>query len=110
EGAALRAYEKVLGIPPVSAELANNTAWLLLTAKDSDLRDSGRALDLAGFAAWHSEQGYILDTLATALWAVGRKEEALELEKKAAALDPKNRAYYQAQKEKFQEETWQGNK
>lgn len=110
EATALHAYEKALEIPPVSPELANNTAWLLLTAKDSSLRDSGRALDLAGFAAQHSEQAHILDTLATALWADGRTEEAVDVEKKAVALDPENRAYYQARREKFQKEIWSGSK
>ncbi|MDU9050228.1 MAG: M48 family metalloprotease [Candidatus Electrothrix sp. Rat3] len=106
ETAALHAYEKALGNLPVSSELANNMAWLLLTAKDRSLRDPVRALDLARSAARFSEQGYILDTLATALWANGRVDEAVVAEKKAVELDPDNRAYYQNRIEKFHKESW----
>ena len=106
ETAALHAYEKALAFPPVGPELANNTAWLLLTARDGSLRDPVRALELAESAARLSEQGYILDTLATALWANGREEEAVAVEEKAAALDPENRTYYQSRREKFHKESW----
>ncbi|MCI5143570.1 MAG: hypothetical protein D3909_17975 [Candidatus Electrothrix sp. ATG1] len=105
ESAALQAYEKALRFPPVAPELANNMAWLLLTAKDSSLRNPVRALDLARSAA-RSEQGYILDTLATALWANGRVEEAVAVEKKAVALDRENRSYYQERIDTFQQESW----
>lgn len=107
ETAALRAYEKASGNLPVSSELANNMAWLLLTAEDSSLRDPVRALDLARSAARFSEQGYILDTLATALWANGKVDEAAAAEKKAVELDPDNRAYYQNRIEKFHKASWE---
>ncbi|XCN74075.1 MAG: M48 family metalloprotease [Candidatus Electrothrix aestuarii] len=106
ESAAIQAYEKALRTPPVSPDLANNIAWLLLTAEDSSMRDPVRALDLASSAARFSEQGYILDTLATALWANGRLKEAIATEEKAAQLDPENLAYYQSRIEKFQKESW----
>jgi tetratricopeptide (TPR) repeat protein len=93
-------------MPPVSPDLANNIAWLLLTAEDSSMRDPVRALDLANSAARFSEQGYILDTLATALWANGRLEEAIATEEKAAQLDPENLTYYKSRIEKFQKESW----
>ncbi|MCI5138664.1 MAG: hypothetical protein D3922_09690, partial [Candidatus Electrothrix sp. AR1] len=57
ELAALQAYEKAVASPPVSPELANNMARLLLTAKDHSLRDPVRALALARSAARFSEQG-----------------------------------------------------
>lgn len=106
ERAALQAYEKALRSLPVSSELANNLAWLLLTAKDRSLRDPVRALGLARSAARFSAQGHVLDTLATALWANGKREEAVALEKKAAELDQENHAYYRSRMEKFYQESW----
>ncbi|MCI5150619.1 MAG: peptidase M48 Ste24p, partial [Candidatus Electrothrix sp. MAN1_4] len=106
EQPALHAYEKAIRSFPVSADLANNLAWLLLTAKDHSLRDPVRALELAHSAAQFTEQGYILDTLATALWANGKVEEAVAVEKKAAALDQDNLAYYQERIDTFQRESW----
>ncbi|MCI5124272.1 MAG: peptidase M48 Ste24p [Candidatus Electrothrix sp. AR5] len=106
EAAALKAYEKALRSLSVSSGLANNTAWLLLTAKDSNLRDPVRALILARSAARFSEQGDILDTLATALWANGRVDEAVAIEEKAAELDRENLAYYQSRMDKFRQESW----
>ncbi|CAK8724758.1 Peptidase M48 domain-containing protein [Candidatus Electrothrix laxa] len=106
ESSALQAYSKAMTFLPVSPELANNMAWLLLTTKDHSLRDPVRALDLARSAARFSEQGYIQDTLATALWANGRIEEAIAAEEKAAELDPDNLAYYQSRMDTFQQEPW----
>ncbi|MGB5685869.1 MAG: M48 family metalloprotease [Candidatus Electrothrix sp.] len=106
EVAALQAYEKALGSLSVSLELANNTAWLLLTAKNHSLRDPVRALDLARSAARFSQQGNILDTLATALWANGRVDEAVVVEEKAAELDQDNLAYYQGRMDTFRQESW----
>ncbi|MCI5221700.1 MAG: peptidase M48 Ste24p [Candidatus Electrothrix sp. AR4] len=106
EKKALAAYEKAFGADPIQTELSNNMAWLLLTAKDKTLRDSVRALRLARTAARFSEQGYILDTLATALWANGQVEEAVRTEKKAAEIDPKELDYYQAQMRRFKMELW----
>jgi Zn-dependent protease with chaperone function len=106
ERAALNAYEKGIGALSVSPELANNLAWLLLTAQDHNLRDPVRALELARSAARFSEKGYILDTLATALWANNRVEEAVAVTRKAAAIDQGNLAYYQDRLKIFQQEVW----
>ncbi len=106
ETAALHAYERAIGFLSVSPELANNLAWLLLTAQDHNLRDSVRALGLARAAARFSEQGYILDTFATALWANNRVEEAVAVTRKAAAIDQNNLVYYQNRLEIFQQEVW----
>ncbi|WP_417910760.1 M48 family metalloprotease [Candidatus Electronema sp. PJ] len=101
EKKALAAYQLALQAEPKAAETANNLAWLLLTAKDQRLRDPARALQLAQAAVNVEEKGYILDTLAEALWAVGKQDEAVQTAGKAAEIDPTNRAYYQAQAEKF---------
>jgi len=106
ESAALQAYEKALRSLPVSSELANNMAWLLLTAQDRSLRDPVRALDLARSAARFSEQGYILDTLATALWANGKVREAVAVARKAAEIDGEGLAYYQQRMDTFRQESW----
>ncbi len=95
------AYERALRLNPMNADLNNNLAWLLLTARDRSLRDPRRALTLARTAAVLKENGYILDTLATAFWANGLVDEAVATELKAMRLDPENRNYYQQQVEKF---------
>ena len=106
EKKAFEAYEKALKISPMKPDLANNMAWLLLTAKDKSLRDPVRALTLARLASTLKEQGNILDTLATALWANGLVEEAIRTEIRAARIDPDHVRYYQEQVEKFTAESW----
>jgi Zn-dependent protease with chaperone function len=101
EKKAIEAYGKALAISPMNAELNNNLAWLLLTAKDKSLRDPVRALTLARTAVLLKEKGFILDTLASAYFANGLAEEAMAIELKAMRLDPENAAYYRRQLEKF---------
>jgi tetratricopeptide (TPR) repeat protein len=81
EHKAVAAYERALMLSAENAEVKNNLAWLLLTAQDPSLRDAKRALDLAREAVLLREHGHILDTLATALWANNRVEEALMVER-----------------------------
>jgi Zn-dependent protease with chaperone function len=106
ERKAIDAYEKALQLTPMHADVNNNLAWLLLTAQDKSLRNPERALTLARTALLLKERGHILDTLATAYWANGLIEEAQAAEIKALRLDPANRAYYQAQLEKFGKQRW----
>ncbi len=108
ESEAALAYDQAFNLSPVKADLANNLAWLLLTAQDRSLRNPARALTLARAAARQETQGYILDTLATALWANGQVDEAVHVEVKAARMDPKNLRYYRAQAEKFRLAPWDG--
>ena len=110
EQKALAAYERALQLSADNPEVKNNLAWLLLTAQDTSLRDARRALKLAREASVLREHGHILDTLATALWANDRVEEALLVERKAIRLDPRNRIYYLRQMNKFKEERWDGRK
>jgi len=95
------AYEKAFSLDPVNPEIMNNFAWLLLTSENLELRDPLKALTLARGAATVMEKGYILDTLATAYWANGLVEEAVQTEQRAAAVDPAKRRFYQAQIERF---------
>jgi Zn-dependent protease with chaperone function len=106
EKKAVDAYEKALQLTPTNAEVNNNLAWLLLTAQETSIRDPIRALTLARTAALLKERAYILDTLATAYWANGLIAEAVATENRALRLDPDNRAFYQAQLEKFQRKRW----
>ena len=106
ETKAVAAYEQALTLAPDNPEIANNLAWLLLTAHDPKVRDAGRALTLAEGAALAREHGHILDTLATAYWANGLIEEALATQARAVRLDPRNRAYYLKQMETFRTRTW----
>ncbi len=102
EKKALDAYEKGLAFAPVSPELLNNLAWLLLTAADHQLRDPQRALILARSATASKPLGSFLDTLATAYWANGLIVEAVAAEHQAMLVDPAGRDYYQQQVTRFQ--------
>jgi Zn-dependent protease with chaperone function len=101
ERKALEAYEKAMTFEPVSPDLMNNLAWLLLTGKDEQLRDPTRALSLARAAVIEKPVASFLDTLALAYWANGFGEEAIRAEEEAVLADPAGRAYYQQQIERF---------
>jgi len=94
EEKAIDAYEKALQLDPVNADIHNNLAWLLLTAQNSSLLDPSRALVLAGRAAELKQKGYIYDTLAVALWANGRVDDAVAVEMRAIEIDPDNKEFY----------------
>ena len=107
EGKAVEAYEQAVKLRPTSVEVNNNLAWLLLTAKDKKLRDPIRALTLARTAVLLEEKGFVLDTLATAFWANGLIENAIESAVRAIQLDPGNRRYYIEQIQRFQNTRWE---
>ncbi|MFH2122903.1 MAG: M48 family metalloprotease [Pseudomonadota bacterium] len=101
ERKALAAYEQALTLPPVSPDLMNNLAWLLLTSEDVGLRDPQRALVLARSAVGLKPVGIFYDTLGLALWANGLVAEAVEAEEEAVLADPATREYYQQQIVRF---------
>ncbi len=107
EKKAIKAYEKALRLNPMNAELANNLAWLLLTARDRSLRDPERALTLARTAVLLQEKGYIFDTMALAYFANGLVDEAMAAECRAIRLDPVHASYYRRQMEKFSRQAGQ---
>lgn len=80
---------------PDNAQVLNNLAYYLLTLPRPEMRQPQRALMLAKKAISLAREPQILDTLATAHWAVGEIAEALLLEEEAMALDPAFREYYQ---------------
>ncbi len=106
EDKALVAYEKAFSLDPVNPEIMNNLAWLLLTSENLALRDPFRALSLARAAAALQPKGYILDTLATAYWANGLVDQAIETERKAIATDVSQRLFYLSQISKFETTTY----
>lgn len=100
-GEAVAAYEKGLALAPETPEMLNNLAWLLLTAEDPALIDPPRALELAKQAMILKPHGHILDTLATAYWANGHLQRALDTEQQAILVDPANKRYYLQQMQSF---------
>ena len=106
EDRSLKAYSKALQLDPTNPELLNNFAWLLLTSSDQDLRDPQRALTLARSAAVLSPLPHVLDTLATAFWANGFVDEAVETEHRALERDSDQAPFYRQQLERFQNEAY----
>ncbi len=101
ESKAIAAYDKALALEPSNPKLLNNLAWLLLTSDDLTLRNPERALDLSRLAAIQEPAGHVLDTLATAYWANGFIDKAIETEKQAMYTDPEEGSYYWQQIQKF---------
>ena len=107
EEKALAAYEQAFKLEPTNPEVLNNYAWLLLTSENLELRDPFTALTLARSAAALQPKGYILDTLATAYWANGLVEQAIQTERQAMAADMAQRRFYQAQIAKFSSQSYE---
>jgi hypothetical protein len=106
EDRSLIAIELALQMEPAQPEILNNYAWLLLTSRDKSLRNPQKALDLARTAAALQPRGHILDTLATAWWANGFVDEALETIQQALFIDPEQSGYYLSQLERFRKLTY----
>ena len=107
ENRAMIAFDLAIDIAPDQPDILNNYAWTLLTSKEVALRDPDKALELARRAAELDPSGIILDTLATAMWANGYIEEAVNTEQKALLADPEKALYYQSQINRFQQYTYQ---
>lgn len=106
ESRAVAAYERALQLKPMNADVHNNLAWLLVTARDESLHDPRRSLQLARRAAAIKEAGYILDTLAVALWANDLPNAAIAAETRAMEIDPENKRYYLQQVKKIRSQPW----
>ena len=106
EEKALDAYEMAHNMDPSNPEVINNLAWLLLTSEIFSIRNPEKALSLAKEAASLQTEGYILDTLATAYWANGLVEEAVQIERQAIAVDEGKKLFYQAKIAKFTSESY----
>jgi tetratricopeptide (TPR) repeat protein len=98
---AVMTYEKIIAINPDHAISLNNLAWIFVTAPDGEIRDTGRALDLAKRAVAVERSAVYLDTLAEAYYINGFINEAVKTIKEAISIAKENQEYYQAQLEKF---------
>ena len=87
---ALAEYRKASEIAPDDPWPLNGLAWLYATAKDSRVKDAGKALEYALKAARLSQRKdpQVLDTLAEAYFANGRFDLAIATENEAIAISP----------------------
>ncbi len=90
---AINAFQQALRLAPDLAEAHNNLAWLYATCDDPKYRDPRAALDHAQTAVSLTKwtQGDFVDTLAEARFVNGDYREAVEIQKKALALEPDNK-------------------
>ncbi len=99
---AIETYERIINLDPGQAVALNNLAWLLVTVPDEDLRDEGRALDLAKKAVALERSPVFLDTLAEAYYTNGLIREAVKTIEEAIPLALGDRkGYYKKQLKKF---------
>ncbi|HXW15270.1 MAG TPA: rhomboid family intramembrane serine protease [Terriglobia bacterium] len=89
---AINNYQEALRLVPDFAEAHNNLAWLYATCDDPKYRDPKAALEHAQRAVKLTEwkEGESIDTLAEAYFVNGDYEQAVEIQKKALALEPNN--------------------
>ena len=89
---AIRHFRNALALQPGWRHAANDLAWLLATTSDAELRDPSGALELIEAVLLADEyQAAMLDTLAAALAASGRFDDAVAAGRRAldvARRDP----------------------
>jgi len=94
-GEAIQSYQESLRLNPDDPVSHNNLAWLLATSEDAQFRDPKRALEHAQKAValdgW--KEASFIDTLAEALFANGKYDEAVRTQTQALKIDPKNAEY-----------------
>jgi len=92
---AVRHYEQALRLNPDLAVAHNNLAWLYATSQEPRFRNPEAALQHAQRAVeldrW--KEAAFIDTLAEALYANQRYEEAVRTQSKALELEPQNSEY-----------------
>ena len=95
------ALRKSLEAAPEDANTLNNLAWLYATSQPPYSKPEA-ALELALRAAAIDPDPTILDTLAEAYYVNGQAEAALNAIRRALLKEPKNRAYFLSQEQKFE--------
>jgi rhomboid protease GluP len=92
-GEAITLYRQALLLDPDLPEAQNNLAWLFATCDDLKLRDPKEALEHAERAValtqWKDPNS--IDTLAEAHFVNGEFQQAVEIQRKAIALEPGNK-------------------
>jgi Zn-dependent protease with chaperone function len=102
EEAGIEQLRLAVSLAPNDAEVINGLAWMLSTAKDSELREPEEALSLASQAVALKPEPHIWDTLAEAYFVNGEYARAAAAARSALAAGPKERRdYFQAQIERF---------
>ena len=96
EEEAIRIHQKMIELRPEHALSLNNLAWLYLTAQDSRLRNTEKALELALKSVELEATIDHMDTLAEAYFQSGQAAKAIETLRKGArqATYPKSRERY----------------
>lgn len=101
--AALENYEKAIALDSNDPDILNNLAWLLATSKGENTYNPQRSLALARRAIALKSAPHIWDTLAEALFANGRIEEAIAAEEKALSMNPEEKGIYEDQLKRFKQ-------
>src|SRR5438105_7344444 len=89
---AIAQWEQTLVYDPENGDAANNSAWLLATSQNADLRDSAKAVELAKRAANlpGGNNPIVYRTLAAALAENGQFDEAIRAAEHAQELSQGN--------------------
>ena len=89
---AIAQWEQTLVYDPENGDAANNSAWLLATSQNADLRDSAKAVELAKRAANlpGGNNPIVYRTLAAALAENGQFDEAIRAAEHAQELSHGN--------------------
>jgi len=104
---AIAAFRNSLELRYAQPDTLNNYAWVLVTCPDQSLRAPRLGLKLAMDAASMRRTHYIMDTLAEALLANGKAEEAVRAAREALALAEENLDYYRRQLTRMRREALQ---
>jgi len=85
---AIRDLERAHGLSPDWPRVHDRLGWMLATASDATLRDPSRALELArrALASSSPQDASVLGTLAAALAANGRFDEAADVAARAVTV------------------------
>lgn len=100
---AIEAYEKSIELAPRDPEVLNNLAWLYATCEVSECREPVKALVYARHAVAMKPVPHTIDTLAESYYVNGLHEKAITTIKKALAMQPEDKAYYEKQLKKFKQ-------
>lgn len=102
-GQSIETYKKSIELAPKNAEALNNLAWIYATCEEIQYREPIKALVCAEQAAVLKPVPHILDTLAESYYVNRLYQKAIMTIKRALAMGPRDRDYYESQLRKFQQ-------